>query len=188
MTRGAGGDTEFDGRSQGEAASEDATDTRLQHAQAGLLRTVGGPVGAAAASALGALDAFGSRATAIGSDLTNQMGVGHISYHPDLTPWPQPHRRQHDRRPTTAATTAPATSRTISCPTTRGRQSPRPTRPRRHQHHPRLNGGGLGGGAGEAAGSGAAAGGRRGCSRRPDRPRLGEEFWFHVDDLSRLQP
>src|SRR5215218_4665930 len=37
----AGGDTGLDGRSQGEAASEDANDTRLRHAQAGLLRTVG---------------------------------------------------------------------------------------------------------------------------------------------------
>ena len=27
---------------------------------------------------------IGSRATAIGSDLTNQMGVGHLSYYPDV--------------------------------------------------------------------------------------------------------
>ena len=74
-----------DERSQGEEASEDATDTRLQHAQAGLLHAVGGPVGSAAASALRAVYGFGSRATAIGSDLTNQMGVGHMSHHPDLT-------------------------------------------------------------------------------------------------------
>jgi type IV secretion system protein TrbL len=81
----AGGDAGFDGRSQGEAASENGTDIRLQHAQAGLLRTVGGPAGGAAASALGTLYLLGSRATAIGSDLTNQMGVGHMSYHPDLS-------------------------------------------------------------------------------------------------------
>jgi len=81
---GSGADAS-DERSQGEEASEDATDTRLQHAQAGLLRAVGGPVGSAAASALQAVYDFGSRATAIGSDLTNQMGVGHMSYHPDLT-------------------------------------------------------------------------------------------------------
>jgi hypothetical protein len=74
-----------DERSQGEVASEDATDTRLQRAQAGLLHAVGGPVGSVAASALQAVYDFGSRATAIGSDLTNQMGVGHMSYHPDLT-------------------------------------------------------------------------------------------------------
>jgi hypothetical protein len=80
---GGGGDPALDGRSQGEAASEDATDTRLQQAQAGLLRTVGGATGGAAASALRGLYGFGSRATAIGSDLTNQMGVGHMSYHPD---------------------------------------------------------------------------------------------------------
>ena len=94
---GTGGDAS-DERSQGEAASEDATDTRLQHAQAGLLRTVGGPVGAAAASALQAVYDFGSRATAIGSDLTNQMGVGHMSYHPDLT-----HGRSRTGGRTTAA-------------------------------------------------------------------------------------
>jgi hypothetical protein len=81
---GTGGDASGE-RSQGEEASEDATDTRLQHAQAGLLHAVGGPVGSAAASALQAVYGFGSRATAIGSDLTNQMGVGHTSYHPDLT-------------------------------------------------------------------------------------------------------
>jgi type IV secretion system protein TrbL len=80
---GTSGDAS-DERSQGEEASEDATDTRLQQAQAGLL-AVGGPVGSAAASALHAVYDFGSRATAIGSDLTNQMGVGHMSYHPDLT-------------------------------------------------------------------------------------------------------
>jgi TrbL/VirB6 plasmid conjugal transfer protein len=81
---GTGGDASEE-RSQGEEASEDATGTRLQHAQAGLLHAVGGPVGSATASSLRAVYDFGSRATAIGSDLTNQMGVGHMSYHPDLS-------------------------------------------------------------------------------------------------------
>src|SRR5215218_2510778 len=89
-----------DERSQGEAASEDATGTRLQHAQAGLLHAVGGPVGSAAASALQSVYDFGARATAIGSDLTNQMGVGHMSYHPDLT---------HGRSRTGGATAANGT-------------------------------------------------------------------------------
>jgi len=100
---GTGGDAS-DERSHGEEASEDATDTRLQHAQAGLVHAVGGPVGSAAASALQAVYDFGSRATAIGSDLTNQMGVGHMSYHPptslmlydyQATPW---QRRRACRR------------------------------------------------------------------------------------------
>jgi type IV secretion system protein TrbL len=57
----AGGNTEREERSQGEAASEDATDTRLQHAQAGQLQVVGGPVGSAAATALRTVYDFGSR-------------------------------------------------------------------------------------------------------------------------------
>jgi hypothetical protein len=158
---GAGGDAGVDGRSQGEAASEDATDTRLQHAQAGLLRTVGGPTGGAAASALGTLYAFGSRATAIGSDLTNQMGVGHMSYHPDLT----------SDRSRTGGSTANANHPGHDGPNEQPDQGmpndPRPavtsaepalpTRSLRPNQVGPTNGGGLGGGAGEAGGS--AAGG-----------------------------
>jgi type IV secretion system protein TrbL len=83
-TGGGGAGNGRDSRSEGEAASEDATEGRLHQAQAGLLRTIGGPAGGIAASALGRLYDIGARATAIGSDLTNQMGVGHASYHPDL--------------------------------------------------------------------------------------------------------
>ena len=83
-TGGGGAGTGPDSRSEGEAASEDATEGRLHQAQAGLLRTIGGPAGGIAVSGLGRLYDIGSQATAIGSDLTNQMGVGHASYHPDL--------------------------------------------------------------------------------------------------------
>src|SRR5215213_1848871 len=81
-TRDGDAGTGRDSGSQGEAASEDATEGRLQQAQAGLFRTIGGPAGGIAGSALGRLYDIGSAATAIGSDLTNQMGVGHSSYHP----------------------------------------------------------------------------------------------------------
>jgi len=85
----SGGPAGPGGRSSGEAAADDATAARLTAAQAGLLRTAGGAPGNTAASALGVLHNLGSRATAVGSDLTNQMGVGHYSYHPDLAARPQ---------------------------------------------------------------------------------------------------
>jgi hypothetical protein len=77
---GGGSAFQADSRSEGEAASEDSTNSRLSQAQSGLLRSFGGAVGTAASFAQG----IGSRATAIGSDLTNQMGVGHLSYYPDV--------------------------------------------------------------------------------------------------------
>jgi hypothetical protein len=77
---GGGSTVGADGRSEGEAASEDSTSSRLSQAQSGLLRSFGGAMGTAVSLAQG----IGSRATAIGSDLTNQMGVGHLSYYPDV--------------------------------------------------------------------------------------------------------
>ena len=41
-------------------------------------------------SALTGLQHLGSRSAAIGSDLTNQMGVGHTSYQPDQNPGGRP--------------------------------------------------------------------------------------------------
>jgi len=166
---GTGGDAS-DERSQGEEASEDATDTRLQHAQAGLLHAVGGPVGSAAASALQAVYDFGSRATAIGSDLTNQMGVGHMSYHPDLT---------HGRTRTGGGTAANG-----SGPNGDGDQPddqlPSDPGPAATSAEPApltpsqpfgMNGatttGGVSGGVGEVAGSSAAAGGAEAAAAVP---------------------
>jgi type IV secretion system protein TrbL len=77
---GDGSTVGSDGRSEGEAASEDSTSARLSQAQSSLLRSFGGGVG----TAVGFAQGIGSRATAIGSDLTNQMGVGHLSYYPDV--------------------------------------------------------------------------------------------------------
>jgi type IV secretion system protein TrbL len=152
---GTSGDAS-DERSQGEEASEDATDTRLQQAQAGLL-AVGGPVGSAAASALHAVYDFGSRATAIGSDLTNQMGVGHMSYHPDLT---------HGRTRTGGGTAANG-----SCPKSDGDQpdDQLPSDPLAASQPIGMNGAttsaGVSGGVG--AGSGAAAGGAEAAAAVP---------------------
>jgi hypothetical protein len=77
---GGGSAVGADGRSEAEAASEDSASSRLSQAQSGLLRSFGGAMGTAVSLAQG----IGSRATAIGSDLTNQMGVGHLSYYPDV--------------------------------------------------------------------------------------------------------
>jgi len=74
-----------DARSEGEVASEDSTNSRLTQAQGSLLRGVGGAAGGAAASAVQVAQLVGTRVTAIGSDITNQLGVGHPSYHPDLS-------------------------------------------------------------------------------------------------------
>ena len=87
LTRGAGDGgggsaVGADGRSEGEAASEDSTNSRLSQAQSGLLRSFGGAMG----TAVSLVQGIGLRATAIGSDLTNQMGVGHLSYYPDVNP------------------------------------------------------------------------------------------------------
>jgi hypothetical protein len=81
----AGGGTSQQGRSQGESAGEDTTTARFTQAQTGLLRQAGGEVGAAAALGLGVMQKVGTTGAAVSADLTNQMGVGHTSYHPDFT-------------------------------------------------------------------------------------------------------
>jgi hypothetical protein len=48
-----------------------------------LASLTGGPSGAAVAGVVVAAQTVASSATAVGSDLTNQMGVGHTSWHPD---------------------------------------------------------------------------------------------------------
>ena len=182
-TPAAGGDAGDDGRSQGEAASEDATDTRLQHA-------------AGRAAPHGRRPCRRCRSLRAGSRLRLRV-PGHRHrlrpHQPDGSRAhelpPRPHAGtaaapdgRHAPTPTTPATTARRRrSRTIrACPVTRGRQSPRQTRPRRHQHRPRHDGGGLGGGAGRGRRDPRAARWRRGCSRRPDRPRLGRRFWYRM--------
>jgi len=67
-----------DGRSQGESHAQAATTSRF-----GQVGQLGGFVGQQAARALGVMQSVAGSAAAVGSDLTNQMGVGHHSYHPD---------------------------------------------------------------------------------------------------------
>ena len=129
---GPGGDADRDGRPHGEAASEDTTDARLQQAQAGLLRTLAGPAGGAASSVLGVVYDIGSRATAIGSDLTNQMGWG-TGFHPTSAGAAPP---QADRRPTAATTSTGRRPAARGAAMTRARP-PRRRRPRQHRP-PRL--------------------------------------------------
>jgi hypothetical protein len=168
---GPGGEADRDGRPHGEAASEDTTDARLRQAQAGLFRTVAGPAGGAASSVLGVVYDIGSRATAIGSDLTNQMGVGHLSFHPDIS----------QARPSTGGRTATAGGTEQDGPDDQPAQGPPddsgleasppaqtppapalPVRP-----HPPTKSGGLLDDAAEEGGSGAAAGGTEAAAAVP---------------------
>jgi hypothetical protein len=72
------------GRSQGEASTEDATSSRFTSVAGGFMSAVG-PAGQIAAAGVGVAAGLGSRAAALGADLTNQMGVGHNSYIPDFS-------------------------------------------------------------------------------------------------------
>ncbi len=82
---GAASSSDENGTSQGEASSEDKTASRFNKAQGGMLQSVGGALGGVAAAGLGAMQTIGTRGAAIGSDLTNQMGVGHNNYVPDFS-------------------------------------------------------------------------------------------------------
>jgi len=79
-------------RSAGEAAADDQTMTRFAAQLAG----VTGPAGAAVGGAIVGAQTAASTATAVGSDLTNQMGVGHTSWHPDQTTSPHATSDQAD--------------------------------------------------------------------------------------------
>ncbi|SDS99914.1 hypothetical protein SAMN04488543_2813 [Friedmanniella luteola] len=72
-----------DGRSSGEAASGEATDARFSQAASTLALGAGGGAAGLAAAGLDAARQTAASATAVGSDLTNQMSVGHHSYHPN---------------------------------------------------------------------------------------------------------
>lgn len=74
------------GRSDGEAGAENATTDRFSKTAGGVMSTVGGAVGSAAATGLGAMATIGVKGAAIGSDLTSQMGVGQSQgYQPDFS-------------------------------------------------------------------------------------------------------
>lgn len=75
------------GRSDGESASHDAATSRFAQA----IASIGGPVG----TGLGMVATVGSKGAGIGSDLANQMGVGHHAYHPDSAGPRPPARSGH---------------------------------------------------------------------------------------------
>ena len=72
------------GRSQGEQASDTATAHRASSAQASLADRLG-PIGQTLGDGIRSLGSAGASAAAVGTDTTNQMGVGHNTYQPDLT-------------------------------------------------------------------------------------------------------
>ncbi len=81
------------GRSAGEDGAADITSQRFASSGSSgagssfgtLASSMSGAVGGAVGKGFGAVTSIGSSAGAIGSDLTNQMGVGHHAYHPDFT-------------------------------------------------------------------------------------------------------
>lgn len=70
-----------DGKSQGESSSEEEASGRFQKMLSGL----GPGLGQAASKALGGMQNLGTKGASIGTDLTNQMGVGHNTYQPDFS-------------------------------------------------------------------------------------------------------
>jgi hypothetical protein len=72
------------GQSSGEAATEAATNDRFATSAGGFMGALGG-VGQVAAAGWGIAQGIGTRAAALGADVTNQMGVGHNTYVPDFS-------------------------------------------------------------------------------------------------------
>lgn len=83
-TSGAASTSDEAGQSSGEAATEAATNDRFAASAGGLMGALGG-VGQVAAAGWGIAQGIGTRAAAIGADVTNQMGVGHNTYVPDFS-------------------------------------------------------------------------------------------------------
>ena len=95
-TSGAASQTDTMGRSAAETAGSAHTAARLGHATGalggltagGILGGAGGILGGAAGilgAAAGVMQGVGAAGAAIGSDLTNQGGIGHQAYHPDFS-------------------------------------------------------------------------------------------------------
>lgn len=72
------------GRSAGENSAEAATTSRFSGALQGGMALLG-PVGQVAAAGLGVMTKLGQAGASMGADLTNQMGVGHNNYPPDMS-------------------------------------------------------------------------------------------------------
>ena len=83
QTSGAASSSDTNGRSQGEASTEAATNQRFANSAGGFASNLSG-LGQAYATGLGIVAGAGARAATLGADLTNQMGVGHNTYLPDF--------------------------------------------------------------------------------------------------------
>ena len=165
-TSGAASSTDGNGRSAGEDASADATTSRFA-SSAGALMGVLGPVGQAGSAGMGVAASLGSRAAAIGADLSNQMGVGHGNYVPDI-PTNQrgsgngqdPASRGELETPDTPeATDTPGGARSPSANSGAGSPSGAASSPSSTPMPPAGTGAGAGAGAGAGFGGGAAAAG-----------------------------
>jgi len=78
-SNGAAATTDNQGRTAGEDGAAASTSSRFSTGLAGAL----GPLGQGAAAGLNAMATLGGMGSAMGYDLTNQMGVGHNVYPPD---------------------------------------------------------------------------------------------------------
>ena len=81
-TGDAASSSDATGRSQGEASTEAATSERATKSAGGFISKLGG-AGQALATGVDFAQGLGTRAGAVGADITNQMGVGHNTYLPD---------------------------------------------------------------------------------------------------------
>ena len=160
LLTGGGGDATGDaasssdatGRSQGEASTEAATSERATKSAGGFISKLGG-AGQALATGVDFAQGLGTRAGAVGADITNQMGVGHNTYLPD-TPSSQPNSGGKRRGGSVVVGAGPAQTRTTS-PTSTA-PVPNPATPA-GMDTPAAGGGGSGSAAGAAAAGGEAA-------------------------------
>lgn len=86
-TSGAASSTDGHGRSQAETAGQAQVGTRFGASGSGVLAGAGG-VGGAVAAGLGWITSVGTKAAAVGADVTNQAGMGHPTWHPDYAGLP----------------------------------------------------------------------------------------------------
>lgn len=83
-TSGAARASDGNGKSAGESAGQDSTEQRFNQQASKAMRALG-VAGQVAAAGVGAMTSLGAKGASIGSDETNQMGVGHNSYQPDFS-------------------------------------------------------------------------------------------------------
>ena len=80
---GTASQADSNGRSSGEQQAEAANSSRMLNSASTAVASAGGAVGAVVGTAVKVFGAVGGAAASIGTDVTNQMGVGHNTYQPD---------------------------------------------------------------------------------------------------------